>query len=201
MKKKSIALFLAFALVAGVAIGGTLAWLTAGTESVVNTFTTSDIEVTLTETDRTYQMVPGHTIEKDPKVKVSANSEDCYLFIKVVESDNLDSYITYEIDSSNWTTLPNVEGVYYMEISDTSEKDVFYTILGDGSATFENVAYNWTDNNVLVKPTVTKTMMNALDSKPESKPTLTFTAYAVQLYKNNTEKFSAEEAWELTITD
>ena len=64
MKKKTLALFLALALVLGGVIGGTMAWLTDKTPEIVNTFTDSDIEITLTETGATnnansYKMVPG----------------------------------------------------------------------------------------------------------------------------------------------
>ena len=39
MKKKTVALLLSLVLVFGVVAGGTLAWLTQKTDSVVNTFT------------------------------------------------------------------------------------------------------------------------------------------------------------------
>ena len=42
---KFLALILALALLAGTAVGGTLAWLTADTETVENTFTASDIQI------------------------------------------------------------------------------------------------------------------------------------------------------------
>lgn len=66
MKKKTVALFAAFVLIVVSIVGGTLAWLTDQTEGIVNTFTTSDIHVTLTEsvdTDgdgkQSFQMIPG----------------------------------------------------------------------------------------------------------------------------------------------
>ena len=80
---KSIALLLALALLAGGAVGGTLAWLLDSTDKIENTFSPSSIDVTLSETTQAYKMVPGWTIAKDPKVQISADSEDCYLFIKV----------------------------------------------------------------------------------------------------------------------
>lgn len=81
MKKKSLALLVAVVLVIGCVIGGTLAWLTDSTEQVKNTFTTSDIDITLTETTGTeYKMVPGYTIAKDPKATVLAGSEECVPF-------------------------------------------------------------------------------------------------------------------------
>ena len=50
MKKKGLALVLALTLLVVGAVAGTLAWLTAKSDTVVNTFTTSDITVKLKET-------------------------------------------------------------------------------------------------------------------------------------------------------
>ena len=49
--KKKIALLMACVMAFGIAVGGTLAWLTDTTGEVKNTFTDSDINITLTETD------------------------------------------------------------------------------------------------------------------------------------------------------
>ena len=48
------------------------------------------------------------------------------------------------------------------------------------------------DNKVTVLDSVTKEMMNDTGF---TAPTLTFTAYATQLYKNNTDKFTPANAW------
>ena len=50
MKKKSLALFLAIAIVVVGVVAGTVAWLTDRTAAVKNTFTTSDITIELKET-------------------------------------------------------------------------------------------------------------------------------------------------------
>lgn len=164
-------------LVAVISIGGTIAWLTASTSPVENTFTTSDINITLAETTTNYKMVPGNTISKDPKVTVQANSEACWLFVKIEESTTpkLDDYITYEV-ADGWTQLTGVSGVYYREVSATTADTEF--------AVLKN-------NQVTVKNTVTKTMMNDLDKVGATKPTLTFTAYACQ--KDNVS--TAADAW------
>ena len=190
---KSLALVLALVLVIGCVAGGTLAWLNAKTEEVKNTFSTSDIGVTLGETTNTYKMVPGWTIAKDPKATVTSGSEVCYLFVKVEKSNNFDTYMDMAIDSQ-WTALEDQTGVYYIKIDEDSEKNVAYNVLGEGKVTYENVEYAWADNQVLVKPTVTEAMMKTAKT---SQPTLTFTAYAVQLMKNNTTEFTAAEAWTL----
>ena len=177
MKKKVLALVLAMVLlVVGVA-AGTLAWLTSKSDTVVNTFTTSDIKVELEETKNDFKMVPGFTIDKDPKVTVKAGSEDCYLFVKLEKSSNFDSFLTY-VTAENWTLLTGVDGVYY-RVVEASNADQSFGILKD--------------NKVTVLSTVTKEMMNGLTQ--DTYPKLTVSAYASQLYKSAGEKFTAAEAW------
>ena len=206
---KSVALVLSLVLLVGGVIGGTVAWLTAKTDEVKNVFTTSDIGVTLEETTNTYKMIPGWTIAKDPKATVTSGSEDCYLFVKVEETGGnvtvdgetykFGNFIAYAIEEG-WETLNTTDypGVYYKVIDNEDEKNKAYNILGAGAYTdATGVKYEWADNQVLTKPEVTKEMMAAIDKDPTQKPKLTFTAYAVQLYKNNTTKFTAAEAWTL----
>lgn len=200
---KSIALLLALALLAGGAVGGTLAWLLDSTDKIENTFSPSSIDVTLSETTQTYKMVPGWTIDKNPKVQISADSEDCYLFIKVEKTGGdvtirektygFDDFIAYDI-ADGWNALNDNSGVYYMvfdsqDSSNTNAKGAEYGILGSGSYG----TYTWSANQVLTKPEVTEEMMEALTAA--TYPKLNITAYAVQLYKSNTEKFSPAEAW------
>ena len=216
-EKKSLALILACVLLVGGVIGGTVAWLTAKTNKVTNVFTTSDISIELKETTEIYKMIPGWTISKDPKVKVTSGSEDCYLFIKVEEgigtvkvgntTYSFGDFIKYAIEEGweilNKTTYP---GIYYKVIDEDTEKNVEYNILGSGEyIDGDNVKYTWNDNEVLTRTEVTKEMMNAVNDS--NKPTLSFTAYAVQLWKSSepatgaTEQqmkdaqFTAEEAW------
>ncbi len=179
---KSVALLLALVLLVGGVIGGTLAWLTANTTGVTNTFTTSDIDITLAETTTQYKMIPGYTIAKDPKVTVKAGSEKCYLFVKLEKSSNFDNFMTYEV-ADGWTQLKDaanqdVEGVFW-RVVDTADMGTAFSVLKD--------------DQVSVKGTVTKAMMNALTQN--TYPTLTVTAYASQYMKNNTESFTELEAW------
>lgn len=180
--KKTIALLVAVSMIVGCVIGATLAWLTSTAAPVVNTFTTSDITVTLNETTGdTYKMIPGYTIAKDPKVTVEKGSEDCWLFVKIEEENrnvNADyNYFDYEI-ASGWNKLEGVEGiVYYQQVTGITENKTFSVLK---------------DDQVTISDNVTKTDMESAKTK---KPTLTFTAYASQLYKNNTEQFSVEDAW------
>ena len=192
MKKKSLALVLALAMIVVCVVGGTLAWLTATTGSVTNTFTYGDINIKLEETDATvaedgsatkeFKMIPGYTITKDPKVTVLAGSEKCYLFVKVVKSTNFDNFMTYDM-AAGWTQLKDasgnpVPGVFYRVVETSTADQPFYVLAG---------------NQVTVSGDVTKTMLNDLTA--DTQPTLTFTAYACQYMKNNTDSFTAAEAW------
>lgn len=161
MKKKTLALVLALTLLVAGVVGGTLAWLTDQTAEVKNTFTVGDINIGLTETTADYKMVPGNTIAKDPTVTVKANSEACWLFVKVTGSTNLKDFITYAI-AEGWTALSGVDGVYYREVP-ASAADQTFSVLAD--------------NAVTVKSDVTKTM---LETAKTDAPTLTFKAYAIQ---------------------
>ena len=177
MKKKSLALVLALAMIVVCVVGGTLAWLIDKTDPVTNTFTTSDVDITLTETTTNYQMIPGYTIDKDPKVTVLAGSEKCYLFVKVEKSTNFGTFMTYDM-ADGWTALDGVNGVYYREVAASTDNQEFGVLAND---------------KVTVRGDVTKDMLNALTA--DTQPTLTFTAYAVQLNKNNTTEFTPAQAW------
>ena len=175
MKKKLTVSLAVLALVACMTAGATLAWLTAKTSSVTNTFTYGDINIELKETTgESYKMVPGNTIAKDPKVTVKANSEACWLFVKVEKSGNFDSFMEYGI-ASGWTALAGVDGVYYREVTSSTTDTEYYVLSG---------------NLVTVKDSVTKEDFAGLKG---TMPTLTFTAYACQMDNVST----AADAWNL----
>lgn len=172
MKKKLFISVVAVALVACFAIGGTLAWLTDTTDPVTNTFTVGDVNIDLTETTgSTYKVIPGTDLEKDPKVTVKANSEDCWLFVKVDET-NWPEGLGYSV-AEGWTELDSVEGVYYRTVANNSSDQAFYVL---------------TDNKVTVSTDLTKADLEAM---AENAPKLSFTAYAVQQENLAT----AEAAW------
>lgn len=205
-RKKVVALAAALALVVGVGIGGTLAWLSDQTEPVVNTFTYGDINIKLTETDTNldgddspntncYVMMPGETITKDPVVTVEKGSEDCWLFVKLKKSDNFDDFLIYAM-ADGWTQLKDadgkdVEGVFYREVSKDSVKDE--------AADFTVIK----DNKVSVRESVTKDMLNALDKDSENPtyPTLSVTAYAVQRNGDLEAIDTAYKAWTIATTE
>ena len=203
---KSLVLVLTCVLLIGSAIGGTIAWLTADAGEVVNTFTESDIDITFSETlpdGQTAQMVPGCTIAKNPTVKVEEGSEDCWLFVKITESTSpaLDDYIAYAIATGWEVVVPESNGVTVIgRIVRKDDATKEFGILGAGeytddmgtADTGDDYKISWDADQVCVKPSVTEEMMDAISTQ---KPTLTFKAYAVQLYKNATTEFTNVEAW------
>ena len=154
---------LALVLVIGCVAGGTVAWLVAKTDPVVNTFTYGDINITLTEnTGNDYKIIPGKDIPKDPTVTVKGGSEDCWLFVKVEESGTfVADKVTYAIDK-DWTALEGEKGVYYRKVAAVTADTDFSVLEG---------------NKITVKDTLTKGDIKDIAA---TNPTLTFTAYAVQ---------------------
>lgn len=187
MKKKATIAVTALLLVLCFAIGGTLAWLKAETKPVVNTFTYGDINIDLSETTGDeYKMIPGNYITKDPKVTVDANSEACWLFVKVEKSANYADYLANYTIADGWNELDGVAGVYYREVNATTAKaGTSYQVLKD--------------DKVTVLDSVEKSDMEAIKNGTVDKPTLTFTAYAVQLdgfnATTNTAAKNAALAW------
>ena len=173
---------LALVLVVGCAVGGTIAWLTATTEPVVNTFTYGKIKIELTETTgNAYKIIPGVNISKDPKVTVIGGSEACWLFVKVAEKGTfVTDKVTYSI-ANGWMPLDatNHPGVYYRKVDAVTADTDFYVLAGD--TTYPNGV-------VTVSENLTKKDIKGLT---ETRPQLIFTAYAVQKDGINT----AAEAW------
>ena len=176
MKKKVLSI-VAVVLVLCCAIGGTLAWLTDKTDPVVNTFTVGDINIELAESENLdLKMVPGNTITKDPFITVKANSEKCWLFVKVDKSANYGDFLTDYQMAAGWTALDDQDGVYYQIVNASTANQVFNVLL---------------NNQVTVKDDVTKAQMEGIKNNTTAAPTLTFTAYAVQFDNVAT----AADAW------
>lgn len=183
---KAFAILLAVVLAIGCVIGGTVAWLVDDTEPVVNTFTYGDINIKLTETTGlNYRILPGNNIEKDPLVTVKADSEDCWLFVKI-EEENWPAFteagettrkVRYEV-ADGWTALAGNAGVYYRAVNSGTADQDFQVLDND---------------TVVVSENLTKAELDSIkvDGKLPQ-PTLTFTTYAVQRDNNiNT----ADSAW------
>lgn len=197
MKAKTIAMILAMTMILVSLISGTLAWLTDKSDEVQNTFTTTDIDVTLIETlkpdgtevaagvtDWSVDLIPGCSYSKNPKVSVSEDSIDCYLFVKFEEPTNTTNILEYTSNlttTNGWTqgdgtNIPN--NVWYRTVTKTDNPKA-------ADRTWELLK----DNTVKISKDLTKTNM------PSENLNLKYTAYAFQLKKNNTDNFTAAEAW------
>ncbi len=168
---KAFAALLAVTLLVGSAIGGTLAWLTSKSDSLVNTFTIGNVAITLEETTgNDYKVTPGVPVAKDPKVTVDSTSEDCWLFVKITEDGNAWNNGLSYTPESGWKKLGGVkEIVYYRDITGATDKDKALPVLQN--------------NQVTVSEELT-----TLDENTK----LTFTAYAIQKEGIKT----AKDAWD-----
>lgn len=176
ISSRTFIMLLAVTLLIGCAIGGTVAWLTAKTDPVVNTFTYGDINIKLTETTgKDYKIIPGVDIPKDPKVTVNANSEACWLFVKVEEEGSfVANKVTYSI-ADGWTKGDGTKipaNVYYRAV-DAVKNDTDFAVLKD--------------NKIYVSEELSKSDIQSITAQPK----LTFTAYAVQKAGIDT----AADAW------
>ena len=128
--KKTLTVLLALVLVIAMSVAGTMAYLTS-TDSVTNTFTVGNVTITLDETDvdkygvaipdvpRTdaneYRLIPGHSYTKDPIIHVDSLSEDCYLFVKVVNGiKNYEAATTIadQMTAKDWKVVDADKGIY-----------------------------------------------------------------------------------------
>lgn len=178
---KIAALIAAIVLVIGCTAGGTVAWLVSKPAPIVNVFTVGNINAELTETAKEFKIVPGVNITKNPVATVTANSEDCYLFVQLTE-ENWPAFteateagstrkVEYKI-ADGWTKLE--DGVYYREVAKNGKADQAFDVLQD--------------NQVTVSSTLTKKEANAITGTPK----LTVAVYAVQ----KEGMASAADAWE-----
>ena len=195
---KIVTILLALALLVCCGIGGTVAWLMDSTEAVTNTFTIGDINLTLVESpynadgtygeakegiNNSYPLIPGNSYKKDPKVTVLANSEDCYLFVKMDKVNSPDTYLTFTFNDAGWSTYTGEEGVYYREV-----------LKNDTVRSWELLKKINGDFTIKVSDKIVKAGTASGDyiNMPANNPEIKFTAYAVQ--KAN---LSLAEAWAL----
>ncbi len=163
-KTKALALAICAVLLVITTVFVTFAYLTSS-DTVTNTFTVGKVAITLDETDvdlngtkdgdtrvkaNTYKLMPGHTYTKDPIVHIDANSEDCWVFVKVVNEiaaieDNTKT-VEAQMTENGWTAVDGATNVYaYKEIANANDNiNVFANFKINGSingttlATYEN---------------------------------------------------------------
>lgn len=215
--KKIVALLLCAALLVGATIAGTLAYLTS-TDSVTNTFTVGNVAITMDETlvdeygnpakkdgtgnivavvngetpERTeaniYKLIPGHTYTKDPTIKVSAGSEDCYIFVEINNGLGADATLNM---STSWAKVSEND-------NDNKSVWVFGTTddpiaVGDEAAAV--VPFDKFTFGVNAKPSDHVREENGTTKSDE----IVVTAYAIQ--KDGLEDKTAAELWTLFSTN
>lgn len=201
MKKKLMAVALATIIAVMAVAGASLAWLKDTTGPVTNTFTEGKVDIDLYETEnsthvmsKTYKMVPGKVLPKDPTVEVIDGSEACWLFVKIEEVNNVDTFLEYAYitGEDGWTlleesTINNVPTIIiYREVSaeEASAGESYQILVG---------------NEVSVKTSVEMTDMETIATNGQ--PQLKFTAYAIQsdyiVDANGVACTTAAEAWAL----
>ncbi len=132
--KKVAATTAALSLTAAVAVGGTLAWLTAKTDTIENTFTIGNVGIKLQEkqgeewktagegfTGQQYTVTPGINITKEAKVTVNDGSEKSIVYLKVVKGSDFDTYFDATVDTNNWTPLAGHENYYWKVAEENAE--------------------------------------------------------------------------------
>lgn len=181
MKKTSKALLLSLCavLLVTASVLGTMAYLTS-LDQVVNTFTVGNVAITLDEKDvdnstpgendrdkaNAYKLMPGHNYEKDPIVHVDANSEDCYLFVKVVnEIANIEAEktVAQQMTEKGWVAVDAANGIY---VYTTDKTNPAVVTKGSNITVFENFTIAGNVDNTTLATYADKT--------------ITVNAYAIQ---------------------
>lgn len=142
-RNKALVLTLCAVLLVVATVMGTLAYLTAQTETITNTFTVGQVALTLDEapvnkygvvqqgdrvTRNEYMLIPGNTYAKDPTVHVTGGSEDSWILVKVTNGisalEATDNTIAAQIIAKGWKRVDGTTDVFYQEyIKQEANKD------------------------------------------------------------------------------
>lgn len=192
-KTKALLMSLCAVLLVAASVLGTMAYLT-DSKDVKNTFTVGNVTITMDETDvddstpnkerdqtNSYKLMPGHTYTKDPIIHVDANSEDCYLFVKV------DNQIAAIEANGNTTVAAQMAAKGWKAVEG---KDGIYVYVGTTAAP---VAVKANDNVTVFEQLVIAGTVNGDTLKTYENKTITVTAYAVQ--KDGFEGKTADQIW------
>lgn len=187
VSKKSIAITgVAVSLAAVMLVGGgTFAYLKGETDPITNSFRTNQVQVSLEETTgNEYNIIPGTTQRKDPKVTVN-NTVDAYVFVEI--TDETDNLVDYAI-ADGWMPLNGVPNVYYRFVSAAQDVKEFSVLANDEvrySKALEN--HDMTDGSGSLKRDIN----------------LTFNAVAIQAepFADAKEAYNAKDAVITSDTD
>lgn len=187
VNKKNIAITgVAVSLAAVMLVGGgTFAYLKGETDPITNSFRTNQVQVSLEETTgNEYNIIPGTTQRKDPKVTVK-NSVDAYVFVEI--TDETDNLVDYAI-ADGWMPVDGVPNVYYRLVSAIQDIKEFSVLKNDEvrySKALEN--HDMTDGSGSLKRDIN----------------LTFNAVAIQAepFADAKEAYNAKDAVITSDTD
>ena len=185
--KKILVLALAALLLVAVSVAGTVAYLTATSNEVQNTFIAAELGVVLSETktsdDKWEQpLLPGATYNKDPMVKLTEKSADAWVFVEIIETNNTlaagsGKKVNYTVNE-NWvqvkngdaavkTETPGSVGIWMYKTKALTTSDSVYLLSGGtGEAKNGSVTVN--------------TAVTTADMGENNLPSITFKAYALQ---------------------
>ena len=185
--KKTLLMLACAVMLVLVSVMGTMAYLTS-TDTVTNTFTVGNVAITLDETDvdnstadadrdkeNAYNLLPGHKYKKDPIIHVAANSEDCYLFVKVedeIAAIEDAKTVATQMSELGWTAVKGETNIFA------------YNSIISKSASAQDVKVF---KDFTIKGDVINTTLAGYKGK-----TIKVTAYAVQADGFT----SAEDAWD-----
>lgn len=207
--KKVLSLALAAVLLVCTTVAATVAYLTANTGVVTNTFTVGNVAIDLDEIqvdpygvpsdkgvadgktvwtpnqnaprikENKYKLVPGHTYTKDPTVYVKGASEPCWVFVKVTVTDTVATVLDNFAVHTDWKPL-TVDGAVVENIYYYKE------IVDDATALAET-------EKVTLTPVFAqfKVLDNADVSNVSAADSIKVDAYAIQADGFTT----AEAAW------
>lgn len=171
MKKtriKVLAVVMALVMVAVSSSLLTVAYLKSESDGVVNTFSNSaKVKISLDEAcvdaygkqveadssespNRTqandYKLIPGHEYIKDPTIHVEAGSEQCYLFVKVVNpltAIEADTTIATQMTNNGWAVLGAANDIYvYIGKGDTANTAGFVVDAREAAENIDIVIFN-----------------------------------------------------------
>lgn len=208
-KTKLISSAISMMLIVCFAITGTVAWLTAKTDTVQDKFTFGKVDIELldatngdkwadsaheraknkdklyigTDNNGSFKLIPGASFNFNPAVKVLDGSESCYVFVKIEVPANLAAAIK-PLKLTDWTRVSGFADVYAYTPKSTFTKvyatDAECIIVEDGVM-------------------VTKTSATSATLQAVGEDKIKITAYAIQseyLTPDNTPP-TPEAAWAL----
>lgn len=183
-RSKALILVLCVVLLVSASVLGTMAYLTAKTEKVVNTFTLGEVGAlslnetsgTPGETSRVHKIIPGTNTAKNPKVAYDAedNDEAVYVFVEIGAENWKFTNNTYTYEhkgedcltwtvNDGWTAVDGESGVYYKALAAGTDLAATSIIKNDVIAVDGN---NVNQNNI--------------EAVATGAGELTFVAYAIQ---------------------